>query len=491
MAKGKALNKKELEELTVEKLRTRCKENKLEADGLKSQLVGRLAKFYKSKAGTGNAKDYVTGYVKNWKSEGFGFIQVGEDVEEGEEKPEQVFVHHHNVTMKEGEKVELRYGMAVRFKMEENSVGKKKNQGKMEAREVTTLSGDPISWFEGQGDKDRVVYEDETYTGVIGAFNFKDQFGYIIPDEEITTPEDDEIDTMTKLSVKFRDFLCDGRATLVPGIKVMFKLYKFRERWGATWVTDPEGEPMKKVDPVKKGKEEIDETTRYEGRVLQFSNNNFGFILPNDDLAEFGVDRKVYFKAEDIKTDAAPASVLSGMEVSFTLYKDKRGVGARDIAMPDGSEIELPEGKERKMYQEVVPRESFPDLEFEGEVTAYFWDKGFGIIKIDFKSNDQEVPEEVKKAIKDEKVYFHWDDITSEDKIVGINRSTKVKFNLYKDKRGIGAECITNPEGEAITGADRTKATFRRKKWGGGKSWGKRKRSWGKKKGWKNKKTRN
>merc|ERR1712228_963618 len=149
-------------------------------------------------------------------------------------------------------------------------------------------------------------------------------------------------------------------------------------------------------------------------------------------------------------------------------------------------------GKERKMYQEVVPRESYPDLEFEGEVTAYFWNKGFGIIKIDFKSNDQEIPDEVKSKIKDEKVYFHWDDITSEDKIVGINRSTKVKFNLYKDKRGIGAECITNPEGEAITGADRTKANFQRKRWGSKKKFGgKHKRSWGKRKGWKNKKTRN
>lgn len=243
---------------------------------------------------------------------------------------------------------------------------------------------------------------------------------------------------------------------------------------------------MGKVDQPTKGSEDIEKDKRFTGRVLVFKPNNHGFISCDEDLSKYGIQGKMYFKTEDIESDSKPAMVVVGMPVSFTIYKDGKGSGCKNVAMPDGSKIEIPEGHEFKPYAEMVARESFEELKFEGKVRSYFWDKGFGYIKIDKSSNDVEIPEEVKKAIKDDEVYFHWDDMKSDDKVVGINRDVQVAFNLYKDTKGIGAENITKPDGEPISGQDRSKGQVQGRRDNNRRGgWNNRNQGWGGRRGWK------
>jgi len=73
--------------------------------------------------------------------------------------------------------------------------------------------------------------------------------------------------------------------------------------------------------------------------------------------------------------------------------------------------------------------------------------------------------DEVVKTIEEKKVYFNTSDITSTDKLIGVEAETLVKFKLYKDEKGIGAEAVTDAEGNAICGQVRPapKKKFKRK----------------------------
>lgn len=424
--------------------------------------------------------EVLTGVVASF-NKGFGFIQVGDKLHEGDDnKPEEVFVHNKNVVMAAYQPTGLRRGMHVRFTKVE--VTNEKNKGKFSAEDVRTVKGEPISWFERHGKSDREVFS-KTFTGVIGNFDHDKKFGYLLPEKTISLKSGVKVDLLTRLTTKKWDFVIQkliSKGAIYPGRKVSYKLTRFGgEKFGATHITDLNGKPLAETKRNQKKRVknfELDEEKRYTGRVLQFKANNFGFILPSDDLSEFNIDRKLWFKAEDVNMEGRPI-VPPGMEVSFTLSKDRSSVLAKNISMPDGSAIVIPKGHAAVDYEEHVPRESF-DAQINGEVTAYFWDKGFGMIKLDLKSG--EIADDVKAAIKDEKVYFRWSDIKTDDKIVGIEVGQKVKLNLYKDKRGIGAENITDVEGEAISGADRKKATKLRRKnfkrsargnWNNNKSW--------------------
>lgn len=439
----------------------------------------------------------VHGVVASF-SKGFGFIQVGDKLVVGEDKPEEVFVFHNDIVMAAYEPAGLRRGMHVTFTKTESTTGK--NKGKTHATDVKNLNEEPISWFDKHGDDDRDIFDGKTFTGLVGDYDRDNKSGYLLLNEKISAPNGEKLNLLTRLNARKLDFILEKNNDkgIFTGREVMFKLMRYNERFGATYITDLKGKPLKEVKREGKRKNYIDvkdTTTRHTGRVLKFSSNNHGFILPSDDMSEYNIDRKLWFKAEDINTAMRPARVAAGMDVSFTIERDGKTVKAVDVSLPNGKPIVMPKGYESKTYEEQMPREKVNNEELEGTVVNYFWDKGFGHIKINnFK--DADIPADVKNQLKEGQVYFRWSDIKSDDKTVGIELKEKVKFNLYKDKRGVGAENITDSSGNAITDADRKKATKqRRKTWGKTRRWNNNKGgNWnnrGNNRGWNNKRKGN
>lgn len=497
----KILSKSKLQSMKVVQLREQCKTNELESKGLKSVLINRLLEHFKTlqeaetEAADGGGEtaeaeaeeaneeemEYHMGTVKSWMKTGYGFIETEAVDDDG--KPVEIFVHKSDVKMAEGEDAALRKGMSVMFREKEGDGKKKgdKNKGKTHAVDVKGQDGEPLSWWKQNGDSDRMIFDEPTL-GIIGDFRYHDQSGYILALDEITTPTGETVTIYEKLHVKRRDFITEGdRPSLHPGREVQFKLFKDERGFGATYVQSDAGEALGKLEDPKKGEEDIDAEKRYTGRVLVFKMNNHGFISPDEDLSKHGVVHKLYFKTEDIECgEAKHAMVAVGMPVSFTIAKDdKKGLSAKGVSMPDGTAIELPEGHEYKPYSEIQPRESLEELKFEGKVSSFFWDKGFGYIKMDTGSNDVEIPEEIKEKIKDDSIYFHWDDLNSEDKVIGVNKDFAVVFNLYKDEKGIGAENITKPDGEAISGQERAKGQTQGRRRNNNRSKGRRGRGRG------------
>jgi len=464
----------DLQGLKVVELRERCKKHELETKGLKSVLVARLAAYYEEQASKeapvteekeevkedDPSLDVHQGTVKSWTKRGYGFIAV--DVDLPDAKPIEIFVHRKNICMAEGEDPCLRPGMRVQFREVEDT-----EKNNTHAEDVKCADGTPISWWKKCGDTDREVY-DTVYTGIIGEFRRADQHGYMLPGETIITASGETVSLCTKLHVKTADISEGDHNQLRSGRKAKFKLYKDSKGFGATFV---KLEPWTKAE---KTNEEIDTEARYMGRVLMFKTNNFGFLAPDDDLSKFGIGTKLYFKASDIDTDESPASVTAGMRISFLLYKDNQGLGAKTIQMPSGTKVVVDEENRQKPYKEVMPREAFPDLKFEGKVKSYMWDRGFGYVKVE-QTDDNKVPEEHAKDLRNGAVYFNWNDLISSDKIVGIAVDTAVKFNLYKDEKGLGAENISKPDGTPISGQTRPKGgggggwnNNNRRRWGGG-----------------------
>jgi len=507
------MKQSELQGLKVVELRERCKTLELETKGLKSVLVQRLAAHYEAEAAKEAAKkaeekeeagetekepededEIHQGTVKNWTKRGYGFIEV--KTSEGDDsKPVEIFVHRNHVEMEDGEEPELRAGMQVQFKEVENSSdkeGKGGNKNGTHAEAVKCIDGSPLSWWKKCGDSDRLIW-DVVHSGVIGEYRYKERYGYLLLEEEVKAPSGKTLSLCEKLHVKRRDFRSTGsKPDLRAGRKVKFKLYEDSKGFGATYVTDENEEQFtdERVN-VEKGKEDLDTETRFTGRVLQFKINNHGFVAADEDLSKFGVEHKLYFTPSDIQSSESPAYLTVGMKVSFVLYKDKRGLGAKQISMPDGTDIVIPEDKKYKAYSEIMPRESISETEFKGKVTNYQWDRGFGYIKIE-QTDDNKVPEEHAKELKNGAVYFHWNDIKSTDKVVGVNKDVEVKFTLYKDEKGLGAEAITKADGEPISGQEK-KRNFNNNNWRrGGNNWRgrgqKRKGSWGyPSSGWKRK----
>lgn len=481
----------ELKKMSVHALRTRCKELTLDQKGLKSTLVHRLAAHYKSAAEkeaeeaeveeeetetaaekTEPAAEKIRhGVVETFRvAKGYGFIKPDEEEGAADNENKKIFVHVNNVTVADGEEKILRQGMRVQYR----AVSK---DNKKFAENVKGEDGEPLSWWKKNGDSDRTILDGE-HDGIIGEFRFTDSRGYVLLNEPVVT-EDGTVQPHTRLDVWKPDFKTKGdKPFIAAGRKVKFKLCKnpSSEKFGATNVTASNGEPIGAKDADFELKiKDIPDNKRFTGRVLQFKVNAHGFVAADEDELITG-NTKLYFKPEDINTEERPAVVVPGQKVSFDIRKvTQRGrekYEAAKISAVDGEKITLSEDMRPRAYADIMERERFPDLEFEGKVTKFFWDRGFGYIKID--TDKTPIPEEHKDSIKNGDVYFHWDDLKSEDKAVGANIDLKVKFNLYKDEKGFGAENITKEDGATISGQE-----YRRTAQRGGYQRGGYQRGWG------------
>jgi len=376
-----------------------------------------------------DAEAWETGRVHEWKNT-WGFI------ERDNQKDQHIFVHASNINSKDVHTF-LRKGMEVKFQ----EATRADDPNRKCAVNVCNKEGEPISYFEKQGESDNFKRRDVTpgvkYKGTVKNYFFRRRFGWIQPDDE-----GDERRFLTKdIYVAREDILTkDFPPGLRAGTKVQFELYEDDRGLGACRVTGENGELLE-VNSVRKDFE----NKVFTGVVEKFRLNGYLFIKPDENLKEFGMwGTDIHGDCESINTEQRPARVLEKTKVTFKLTRDRNGFHAIDINDEDGEPIVV---ADEDIQEDAHPheRQIYPEV-FEGTVQSFSWAKGSGWVK------PKELSPELrtKTTHREGYIYFYRRDLISEDKVFGVHEDVKVRFRCYIDEKGIGACNITDHEGNAI-----------------------------------------
>jgi len=372
---------------------------------------------------------WETGRVHEWKNT-WGFI------ERDNQKDSHIFVHASNINSKDVHTF-LRKGMEVKFQ----EATRADDPNRKCAVNVCNKEGEPISYFEKQGESDNFKRRDVTpgvkYKGTVKNYFFRRRFGWIQPDDE-----GDERRFLTKdIYVAREDILTkDFPPGLRAGTKVQFELYEDDRGLGACRVTGENGELLE-VNSVRKDFE----NKVFTGVVEKFRLNGYLFIKPDENLKEFGMwGTDIHGDCESINTEQRPARVLEKTKVTFKLTRDRNGFHAIDINDADGNPIVV---ADEDIQEDAHPheRQIYPEI-FEGTVQSFSWAKGSGWVK------PKELSPELrtKTTHREGYIYFYRRDLISEDKVFGVHEDVKVRFRCYIDEKGIGACEITDHEGNPI-----------------------------------------
>lgn len=408
--------------------------------------------------------EFTEGTVAIWKGT-YGFISVGDATKL------RLFCHKDDIDTSDRRGC-LRKNMDVRCKVCEYTSGDK--VGQKFAQQVQCRDGTKISWFKNCGENDtwqREILEPRTvYEGTVQFFNFRKKYGLIKPSEPIIVGEgDDRVEVSDAAGEKkdcvyvgWHDIITDDTPPgLTKGMKVQFSLYKDDKGLGCFDVALPGGQPIVRQDARNKNwKPDTEE--RFRGTVKFFKLNAFGFITPNEKQPdgsafpynEIMFKERLYLSPSDIQTESSPAFIEQDLEVEFSVDVVDTELHAKNVSLPGGGKIVVDASKLPEAYSKKVTREPITDKVFSGKVVVYRWDKFFGFIEMD-DLESADLDDATKKAIEDKKVYFNTRDITSTDRLVGVEKDTLVKFKLYRDEKGVGAETVTDAEGNAICGQNR------------------------------------
>jgi len=373
---------------------------------------------------------WETGRVHEWKNT-WGFI------ERDSNKDSHIFVHASNVNSKDVHTF-LRKGMEVKFQEATRS----NDPNRKCAVNVCNKEGEPLSYFEQQGDSDnfrrREVTPGVKYKGTVKNYFFRRRFGWIQPEEL----DGDERRFLTKdIYVAREDILTkDFPPGLRAGTKVQFELYEDDRGLGACKVMGEDGELIE-VNSVRKDFE----NKIFTGVVEKFRLNGYLFIKPDENLKEYGMwGTDIHADCESINTEQRPSRVLEKTKVTFKLTRDRNGFHAIDINDENGEPIVV---KEEDIQDDQHPheREIYSHI-FEGNVQSFSWAKGSGWIK------PKELTPELrtKTTHREGYIYFYRRDLISQDKVFGVHEDVKVRFKCYIDEKGIGACEITDDEGNPI-----------------------------------------
>jgi len=372
---------------------------------------------------------WETGRVHEWKNT-WGFI------ERDNNKDNHIFVHASNVNSKDLHTF-LRKGMEVKYQEATRS----DDPNRQCAVNVSSKDGEPLSYFEKQGESDNFKRREVTpgvkYKGTVKNYFFRRRFGWIQPEDD-----GDERRFLTKdIYVAREDIMTkDFPPGLRAGTKVTFELYEDDRGLGACKVMNGEGELLT-VNSVRKDFE----NQVFTGVVEKFRLNGYLFIKPDDNLKEYGMwGTDIHADCESINTEQRPARVLEKTKVTFKLMRDRNGFHAIDINDENGEPIAL---AEEDIPEDAHPHERtvYPDT-FEGAVQSFSWAKGSGWIK------PKELSPELrtKTTHREGYIYFYRRDLVSQDKVFGIHEEVKVRFKCYIDEKGIGACEIMGEDGTPI-----------------------------------------
>lgn len=222
---------------------------------------------------------------------------------------------------------------------------------------------------------------------------------------------------------------------------------------------EPKEDAMETEEPTEAATEatelqDLDDGAVYKGTVKYFRNSCYALVTPEADLKSVGLKgNAVKISASQILSNASPAVLSKGQEVEFKLKRDEWGVYGHSLTGPAGASIGLPEGYEPRSYPE---RTVCNDGQiYTGTVKTFMWAQGFGFITFD-RPEDFVAPEITdKKAAKKfeaNEIWFARSDICSTDAAVGVRAETKVRFQLYTDEKGIGAQQIRPEDAETFSG---------------------------------------
>lgn len=376
-----------------------------------------------------DAEAWETGRVHEWKNT-WGFI------ERDSNKDQHIFVHASNVNSKDVHTF-LRKGMEVKFQEATRS----DDPNRKCAVNVSNKEGEPLSYFEKQGESDNFKRRDVTpgvkYQGIVKNYFFRRRFGWIQPEDK-----GDERRFLTKdIYVAREDILTkDFPPGLRAGTKVQFELYEDDRGLGACKVTDENGELLE-VNSVRKDFE----NKTFTGVVEKFRLNGYLFIKPDENLKEYGMwGTDIHADCESIQTEQRPARVLEKTKVTFKLTRDRNGFHAIDIFDENEDPIVVVD-EDIQDDQHPHERQVYPDI-FEGTVQSFSWAKGSGWIKPKELSSELRT----KTTHREGYIYFYRRDLISQDKVFGIHDSEKVRFKCYIDEKGIGACEISDENGDPI-----------------------------------------
>jgi len=260
----------------------------------------------------------------------------------------------------------------------------KDKNGKPQAKEVTLKGGAKIPIFTKDLD-DREPNTEDIYKGTIETYKRWKGFGFLKPDKEITWKEITTEGSLffSKIGIVAPNGRKSGyRFKISRGKRVCFKIYKDKKGLGAY--------EMKKLDGTPIEQETIEEG---QNRYLEEQRKR--------KLAESGASR------------AKRAKIASGTD---------GGEGDAAAKSDGNTEADNPNGRQIDKSETV----------FVGRVKLWKKKQKFGFLipkeKIEFMGMN------AKRG-----VFVSKDDIICTSEEVGLKKGSNVKFQIYKDSKGLGA----------------------------------------------------
>jgi len=184
--------------------------------------------------------------------------------------------------------------------------------------------------------------------------------------------------------------------------------------------------------------------SKVKGTVVRFfRGRGFGFIKPD------GGGKEVYVHWEDLVTDDHWPFVQRGTEVEFSTVGEDGKLAAKEVTLASGEKIPI----FSKPYED---REVNYDETYVGSIKFFDGRKGFGFLKPDEEFSWKDTP-------SGEGLFFSRDAIivsnAGRNMVAQVKDGMRVSFQVYKDKKGLGAchiqqedetpfECVPRKEGK-------------------------------------------
>lgn len=324
--------------------------------------------------------------------------------------------------------------------------------------------------------------------GTIRAFFRGRGFGFIRPVQDEEVEEDEEEEKKREVMVHWEDVVTDDPFPYIKkGTKVEYLVTEEDGKLQAKEVTLAGGA---KIPVFTKPYEdrEVNKEDTYKGSVAFYNVwRGWGMLNPDEEITwkDTTTSGGLFFSKQGIST-ATPlrrgyrAKVQKGLRVAFKIYKDKKGLGAFELKNEDETPIELETKEERrkKVEEENSKKRKLVEGEddtnpakkaksikqllkerkndvkektYIGKVKFYKPQKKFGFI-IPHKSIEY-------KGEHWKRVFVREEDIVCFTQNIGLIKGTEVKFQIYKDSRGVGAHDIRNLDDTPIEFEPKEKAT--------------------------------